>query len=82
MPVIRGLSADPDGRVWVQRDAGSGRTDYPIDILNANGTYVGTVTGIPLPDALGPGGRAAFIETDDLGVQRVSVKRAPDTWFR
>ncbi len=82
MPIVRILRADPDSRIWVQRDAGSGVTDYPIDILSASGTYVGTVKGMPMPDALGPGGLMAFIETDDLGVQRVSVKRAPASWFR
>jgi len=82
MPIVRILRADLDGRIWVQHDAGSGVTDYPIDILGADGTYVGTLRGMPMPDALGAGGLMAFIETDDLGVQRVSVKRAPAAWFR
>jgi hypothetical protein len=82
MPVIREIRADPDSRIWVQRDAGSGSTDYPIDILGANGDYIGTVKGMPMPNAIGPNGLMAFIETDDLGVQRVSVKRAPAAWFR
>jgi hypothetical protein len=82
MPVIREIRADPDSRIWVQRDAGSGSTNYPIDILGANGDYIGTVKGMPMPNAIGPNGLMAFIETDDLGVQRVSVKRAPAAWFR
>lgn len=82
MPIVRILRADLDGRIWVQHDAGPGATDYPLDVLGADGTYFGTVRGMPMPDALGRGGLMAFIETDDLGVQRVSVKRAPAAWFR
>ena len=82
MPVIRQIRADRDNRIWVQRDGGSGSTEYPIDVLNANGRYLGTVKGMELPDAVGPNGLLAFIVPDDLGVQRVAVKRAPAGWFR
>jgi hypothetical protein len=82
MPVIRDVRSDPAGRLWVQRDGGSGSKDYPIDILGGAGTYIGTVKGMALPNAFGPDGLMAFIETDDLGVQRVAVKRAPAAWFR
>lgn len=82
MSVIRQIRADRDNRIWVQRDGGSGSTDYPIDILHASGRYIGTVEGMELPDAIGPNGLLAFIETDDVGVQRVAVKRVPAGWFR
>jgi hypothetical protein len=82
MPVIRRIRTDPDDRIWVQRDGGPGNTDYPIDILRADGRYVGTLKGVDLPDAIGPDGLLAFIETDDLGVQRVTVRKAPASWLR
>jgi hypothetical protein len=37
---------------------------------------------VTLPNAFGPDGRAAFIEADDLGVQRVAVRRIPQAWLR
>ncbi len=53
--------------------------DGPIDVLTADGEYVGTYrTGATkMPDAFGPDGMAAFIEFDDLGVASVAVRRLP-----
>ena len=44
---------------------------------NGNGRYVGTYPagGAEMPTALGPDGLVAFIETDELGVDAVVVKR-------
>ena len=40
------------------------------------GRYLGSYpAGVRMPDAFGPGGLVAFIETDALGVQRVVVRR-------
>jgi hypothetical protein len=80
VPVVRGLRVDNAGNIWVQRDGGPGSDDYPIDILTPAGEYRGTIRGIDLPNAFGPSGLAAFIETDDLGIQRVVVRRMPDGW--
>ncbi len=82
VPVIRGIRADAEGRIWVQREGGPGATAHPIDILSSSGEYLGTLRGEELPDAFGPGGLAAFITTNDLGVQSVVVKRVPATWRR
>jgi 6-bladed beta-propeller len=79
VPVIRALRGDRDGRLWVQRDGGPGNEDYPIDIVSAAGNYLGTIKGMRLPDAFGPDGRYAMIESDDLGVQSVVVWRIPRT---
>jgi hypothetical protein len=80
VPVVRGLRVDNAGNIWVQRDGGPGSGDYPIDILTPAGEYRGTIRGIDLPNAFGPSGLAAFVETDDLGIQRVVVRRMPDGW--
>lgn len=80
VPVVRGISSDRAGNIWVQRDGGAGSEDYPIDVVTAAGEYRGTVRGIDMPSAFGPNGLVAFIETDDLGVQRVSVRRLPQAW--
>jgi hypothetical protein len=80
VPVVRALTVDRAGNIWVQRDGGPGSEDYPIDIISAAAEYRGTVKGVALPDAFGPDGLAAFIEADDLGVQRVVVRRLPQGW--
>lgn len=82
VPVIRGIRTDAEGRIWVQREGGPGATAHPIDILTSAGAYLGTLRGEALPDAFGPGGLAAFITANDLGVQIVVVKRLPQGWRR
>jgi hypothetical protein len=77
MPVIQGLAVDRAGRLWVQRSARqAGRDDGPIDLLTEQGDYLGTITGVGMPAAFGAG-RAAWIEADVLGVQRVVVRALP-----
>lgn len=55
------------------------RTPGPIDVVTADGRYVGTfATGATaLPDAFGPDGLAAFIELDEFDVPSVVVRRLP-----
>jgi hypothetical protein len=82
IPVIQGIAVDPAGRLWIRR-AGAGEYDQgPVDIVGADGRYFGTLPdGTRLPSAFGPQRTAAYIEADDLGVQRVVVRRVPD-WTR
>jgi hypothetical protein len=77
IPVIQRLFATWEGRIWVMRDGDEILEDGPIDVVTADGEYVGTyATGATkIPDAFGPDGLAAFIETDELGVQNVVVGR-------
>ena len=81
VPIIRRLRTTWGGRIWVLRRGDEPDSDGPIDILAPDGRYIGSYrTGaVQLPDALGPGGLAAFIERDDLDVQTVVVKRLPRT---
>ncbi|HEX9886037.1 MAG TPA: hypothetical protein VGA70_06095 [Longimicrobiales bacterium] len=74
IPVIRGLRADPAGRLWVAR-APNADGATPIDLLTGDGTYLGTlrVPELAVPDALGPGGLVAFVEEGELGEPRVRV---------
>ncbi len=80
IPVVRDLRTSWGGRIWVLRRGEEPASDGPIDILAADGRYLGSYrTGATrLPDAFGPGGLAAFIERDKLDVQTVVVKRLPD----
>jgi hypothetical protein len=77
IPVVQGLNADPEGRIWVERCGTRVGEKGPIDLLTADGRYLGSLDqeSIRIPDAFGPGGLVAFIEKDELDVARVEVKR-------
>ena len=79
LPVLRGLSTTWGGRIWVQRRGDEPEADGPIDVLTAEGDYVGTfpTDATEMPDAFGPNGMAAFIELDDFDVASVVVRRLP-----
>jgi len=76
MPVIQAVTVDGEGRIWVRR-AGDREYDRgPIDIIAADGRYMGTLpAGTRTPSAFGPGGLVAYVESDDMDVQRVRVSR-------
>lgn len=77
LSVIHALSVTWEGRIWVQRRGDDPHSGGAIDVLTADGDYIGTLqagaTGIP--DAFGPDGLAAFIEFDELDVATVVVRK-------
>ncbi|MDE2655822.1 MAG: hypothetical protein OXI71_18665 [Gemmatimonadota bacterium] len=77
LSVIRGLEVTWDGRIWVLRWGAEPWSYGPIDVVTADGRYLGSYPAdtTVLPAAFGPDGLAAFIETNELGVQTVIVKR-------
>ena len=79
IPVLRSLFTTWEGRIWVMRQGDDLMGDGPIDVVTAEGDYVGTYrTGATeMPDAFGPDGLAAFIELDDFDVASVVVRRLP-----
>ena len=75
IPVIAALRATWGGALWVQRspEPDSGEPG-PIDVITPDGRYVGTLApgtaALPdMPDAFGPDGLVAFIETDEFDVR-------------
>ena len=80
IPVVERLQTTWDGRIWVQRRAEEFFEDGPIDVLAADGEYVGTYRAgaTAMPDAFGPNGLTAFIEYGELDVARIVVRRLPD----
>ncbi len=78
--MIRGLATTWDGHIWVLRRGEEPLSDGAIDVLTADGRYLGSyragTTGIP--DAFGPNGLLAFVEKNELGVETVVVKRVED----
>ncbi|MBR9990278.1 MAG: 6-bladed beta-propeller [Gemmatimonadetes bacterium] len=80
MAVVTSIRSDPQGRIWVQRRATDGKAAGPIDLVTANGRYIGTLQPQAMPGAISASGLAAWVLTDDLGVERVVVRRLPGTW--
>lgn len=82
IPTVREMIGDGAGTLFVARETNPvGGPMPPIDIVTVDGDYIGTLSGQALPAALGPDRRAAYVETDDLGVERVVVRRLPGAWF-
>ncbi len=77
IPVIRRLAVTLDGDIWVMRRGEEPISDGPIDVIAADGRYLGSFRAgaTEIPAAFGPGGLVAFIETDELDVETVVVKR-------
>lgn len=80
MSVVTAIRTDPHGRIWVQRRNAEGRVEGPIDLVMSDGRYIGTLPAQPLPGAVSRSGLAAWVVTDDLGVERVAVRRLPASW--
>ncbi len=79
VPVLQRMSVDPKGRLWIERTGREYGADGPIDIIAPTGQYVGTING-KMPDAISPSGRAAYIERDDMDIEKVVVRRLPAAW--
>ena len=80
VPVIAAVRVTWGGSLWVERSTEPG-TSGPglIDVLGADGRYVGTFPAgqLTMPDAFGPDGLAAFVETDEFDVPVITVRRLP-----
>lgn len=79
IPVVRDLRTSREGTIWVLRRGDAPDSDGPIDLITADGRYLGSLpdddTG--LPSAFGPEGLVAYVERDDLEVPTVVVRRLP-----
>ena len=77
VPVLHSIKVDWEDRIWVERRGPTGDDDGPTDIVTPAGDYIGTLPpdGLQTPDAFGPGGLMAYIESDDLEVPTVRVVR-------
>lgn len=75
IPAIQEIATTWDGRIWVMRQGDDLLEDGPIDVLTADGEYVGTYpTGVTrMPDAFGPDGLAVFIEYEEHDVYDVAI---------
>ena len=80
VPVIAAVCVTWDGSLWVERstEPGTGGPG-PIDVLAPDGRYVGTFPEgrLEMPEAFGPDGLAAFVDTDEFDVPVITVRRLP-----
>jgi hypothetical protein len=77
MPVIGGLWADWEGHIWLGRLGRRVGEEGPVDLITSEGQYLGTMEAeeFQMPDAFGPNGLAAWIETDEFDVPTIMVRR-------
>ena len=82
VPVVRALKAGwSSDLLWVERTGTSMTRDGlgggAVDVLSPEGRYIGTYPAgtLPLPDAFGPDGLAAFIEYDQAGILTIVVRK-------
>ncbi len=77
LSVIWGLGTTWDGRIWVLRRGEESFPDGPIDVLTADGRYLGSYRAgaMKIPDAFGPDDLGAYVERNELAVQTVVVRR-------
>lgn len=75
MPVIRRIAVDAMGNLWIERVGPALDGPGSIDLVAPEGRYLGTLRGWEMPAAFSPGGRAAYLREDEMGVQRVVVIR-------
>lgn len=74
IPVIEQLAVDWADRIWIRRAAPPGE-EGPIDVISGDGHYFGTIPAgrFGIPAAFGPNDMMAYVEVDELGIQRVRV---------
>ena len=76
VPVVRDLRTTWEGEIWVRRRGDDLLGDGPIDVITPDGRYLGSYPDdTPMPDAFGPDGLVAFLETGELGESIVVVRR-------
>jgi hypothetical protein len=80
VPVLQRMMIDPKGRMWIERVGRQVGDNGPVDIIDSAGKYLGTLNG-KMPDAISATGRAAYVEKDDMDVEKVVVRKLPAAWL-
>lgn len=77
IPAIADMAVGPGDLIWVARKEPGTDWPGPVDVLTAEGGYLGTLPadGPPIPDAFGLDGLMAYIETGEMDVPIVRVIR-------
>lgn len=80
IPALQGLRVSPSGKLLVERRGQNVGDPGPVDVITPDGRYLGTFTGLGVPDAISRSGLAAYLEDDEDGVQRIVVRQLPAGW--
>lgn len=80
VPAIRSVTVDAVGHIWVERNPERVRDPAPVDLIAADGRYIGTRAGLEVPRAVSRSGLAAWVEKDELDVEKIVVRRLPAEW--
>lgn len=81
--VIVDVKAGWERSVWVARadpdEPWNEEAEGPVDVLTRDGRYLGTFAAEAgaMPLAIGPGGLAAYVETDAYDTQTLVIRRLP-----
>ena len=77
VPAIADIAVDRTDLIWIERTGAGGAELGLIDLITADGDYLGTLPadGPRIPHAFGPDGLMAYIETGEFDVQIVRVIR-------
>jgi hypothetical protein len=78
---IQTVVVSPSGKLWIERTAADPFANGPIDIVTPQGEYIGTLRGQNIPLAISANGRAAYLERDDEGVERIVLRQLPRGWY-
>ena len=80
LSVIQDLSTGWEGTIWVERRGAEPVGPGAIDLLKADGSYVGSFDPgeTEIPEAFGPDGLVAYTVTDEFDVPTVVVRRLPE----
>ena len=80
VPVVAAVRVTGEGTLWIERSVEPGASEPgPTDVIAPDGRYIGTFPAgrLAMPDAFGPDGLVAFIETDKFDVPVITVRRLP-----
>ncbi|HEX6042512.1 MAG TPA: 6-bladed beta-propeller [Longimicrobium sp.] len=80
IPALQNLRVSPSGKLLVERRGQNVGDPGPVDVITPEGQYLGTFTGLGVPNAMSRSGLAAYIEDDEDGVQRIVVRQLPANW--
>jgi len=77
IPVLTEVRVDPwSDQIWVRRAGRRIGENGPVDVLTAQGEYLGTLdASVGIPAAFGPNGLVAYIDVDEFDVNTVRVER-------
>ena len=78
VPVVAVVRVTWNGTLWIERSMEPGGSEPgPTDVIGSRGRYVGTHPAgqRKMPNAFGPDGFVAFIETDEFDVPVITVRR-------